>query len=517
MPTMNEFLGELERRRGVALKMGGEEKVQKQHDRGKLTCRERIDLLFDPGSFIEFGMLGQHAPFIPQMEGKHTPADGVVTGYGKINGRYVGVAAYDFTVLGGSIGHVGEMKVTRLREKVLKERIPIVWLIDSVGARVHEFSALAQMFAGTGHLFQEQVVMSGVVPQVCAVMGPGAAGTAYIPGLADWVIMVKGKSSLALGGPPLVKAVTGEEISEEDLGGAKIHTEVSGVADLAVEDDKTCIETIRRYLSYFPSHCQEKPPRIPNEDPIDRADEELLHVLPDNPRRAYDMHKVIDHIIDRESFLEVKPRFARNIITGFARMGGFSVGIVASQPMFLGGVLDNDASDKAARFINLCDAFNIPLLFLQDVPGFMVGSKTERVGLIRHGAKMLYAVSEATVPKVTVVVRKAYGAGYYVMCGKAFEPDMIFAWPTAEISLMGPEGMVNILARREHKDSTPEERDQMTEQIRAMINPFLSAELGQIDDVIDPRETRKKVIHALELTQNKTVERPWKKHGVVPV
>jgi acetyl-CoA carboxylase carboxyltransferase component len=331
--------------------------------------------------------------------------------------------------------------------------------------------------------------------------------------------MVKGRGSMALAGPHLTKAVTGEDVTQEELGGSKVHTRVSGVGDLEVDSDEDCIRAIKDYLSYFPSHCEEAPPQRAAADPVDRRDEELLDILPESPRKPYDMYDVIGHIVDDGEWFDLKPRFARTIITCLARMGGRPVGIVANQPRHLGGILENDSADKAARFINLCDAYGIPLLFLQDVPGFMVGTKVERAGIIRHGAKMLYAVSRATVPKVTVVVRKAYGAGYYVMCGRAYEPDLIVAWPSAEISVMGPEGAVNIIFRKqieaaEDPDAT---RAEMIEGIRRTIDPYIAAGNAMVDDIIDPRETRPVVCRALEMAATKRVERPWKKHGVMPV
>src|SRR4051812_11011546 len=516
-PPMRSLVEELEARRAKARLGGGDERIARQHQQDKLTARERLDLLIDPGTWTELGIHGR--PHFSQraMEGKEAPADGVVTGYGKVDGRLVAVAAYDFTVMAGSMGMTGEMKMARLREIALSKRIPLIWLLDSAGARIQE--AAGSLFAGSGHLFREEVVMSGVVPQVAALMGPCAAGTAYIPGLADFVPMVKGRGSMALAGPHLTKAVTGEDVTQEELGGSRVHTRVSGVGDLEVADDEECIAAIKEYLSFFPANCEEAPPRRESPDPVDRRDEELLDVLPDSPRKPYDMYDVIRRIVDDGAWFDLKPRFARTIITCLARMGGRPVGIVANQPKQLGGILENDSADKAARFINLCDAFGIPLLFLQDVPGFMVGTKVEAAGIIRHGAKMLYAVSRATVPKVTVVIRKAYGAGYYVMCGKAYEPDLIVAWPSAEISVMGPEGAVNIIFRKqiEAADDPDAARAEMIEGIRKTIDPYIAAGNALIDDVIDPRETRPTVIRALEMAQTKRVERPWKKHGVMPV
>src|SRR5436309_1558760 len=444
---MKPLVEDLHERREKAKLGGGEEKIALQHERGKLTARERIDLLVDPGTFVEIGIHGR--PHFSQrtMEGKEAPADGVITGWGEVDGRRCAIAAYDFTVMAGSMGMTGELKVARLRELALTKRFRFFWLLDSAGARIQE--AVGSLFAGSGHLFREEVVASGVIPQIAALMGPCAAGTAYIPGLADFVPMVKGRGSMALAGPHLVRAAVGEDVTQEQLGGSRVHCRKSGVGDLEVADDQECIERIRRYLSYMPQHNREAPPRRATADPIDRMDEELLDVLPDSNRKPYDMYDVIRRIVDDGEYFDLKPRFARTLITCFARMGGRPVGIVANQPRHLAGILENDSADKAARFINLCDAFNIPLLFLQDVPGFMVGTKVERAGIIRHGAKMLYAVSRATVPKVTVVIRKAYGAGYYVMCGKAYEPDLIVAWPSAEISVMGLEGAVNIIFRKQ--------------------------------------------------------------------
>src|SRR5438874_3022226 len=512
--SMKEKVEELERRRAEAKKMGGEARLARQKERGKLDARARIGLLLDNGSFREIGLLGTHLGKLDAE--KPSPADGVVCGTGMIGGRPACVAAYDFTVHGGSIGLVGERKVARLRELALRERVPLVWLIDSAGARLSadpEEAAWITSFADTGYLFREQVVMSGVVPLVAAMVGPGAAGTAYIPGLADFVPMVRGTSSLAIGGPYLVKSIVGEDVTEEALGGSKVHTEVSGVADLETANDTECLAAVRDYLSYFPSRAGEKPPRRTSSDPADRREEALLDVVPDNPRQAYDVHKVIAAIVDGGRLFEIKPRWARNIVTGLARIDGWPVGIVANNPMQAGGVLDVNAADKAARFVNLCDAFEIPLVFLQDVPGFMVGSKVEQQGIIRHGAKMLYAVASATVPKLTVVLRKAYGAGYYVMNGRAYEPDLLVAWPGAEISVMGAEGMVAIAANKE----TDEVKKQLAEAIRPLIDIERTAALGYVDDVIDPRETRPLLAHYLTLCQGKNVERPWRKREVAPV
>ena len=518
-PSMREAVEALAAKKDKFREMGGAERVQRQHDAGKLTARERVDMLFDPDTFVEHGLLAHHQSQSPQMQGKHTPADGVVCGVGKIEGRPAAVIAYDFTVMAGSMGMVTELKATRMRELALRERMPLVWLIDSAGARIQE--ATGSMFARTGDLFREQVIMSGVVPQVAAMMGPGAAGTAYIPGLADFVPMVKGNSNMALAGPHLVKAAVGEDVTAEEMGGSKVHCKISGVADLEVEDDAACIAAVRKYLSYFPSSNLEQPPVTVTEDPIDRRAEELYDIVPANPRQAYDVYKVVSAITDDGDFFPMKPDWARNVVTGFARMGGMPVGIVANQPKFLGGALDVNGADKAARFVWLCDAYEIPLLFLMDCPGFLVGSAVEKQGIIRHGAKMLFAVAEATVPKITVVMRKGYGAGYYVMNGRAYEPDLIVAWPTAEISVMGPEGAVNIIFRKQI-EALPEEdqaaaRNNMVAMIREQISPEIAAGWSFIDDLIDPAETRAIVCRALESSATKTVERPWRKHGVLPV
>jgi acetyl-CoA carboxylase carboxyltransferase component len=514
---LSELTAQLHERREKAKLGGGEEKIAKQHERGKLTARERMDLLVDEGTFVELGIHGR--PHFAQraMDGVEAPADGVVTGWGDVDGRATCIAAYDFTVMAGSMGMTGELKVTRLREMALQKRMPFIWLLDSAGARIQEASG--SLFAGSGHLFREEVEMSGVVPMVAAMMGPCAAGTAYIPALSDFVPMVSGQGAMALAGPHLTKAVTGEEISMEDLGGAKVHCRKSGVGDLEVADDEECIAAVRKYLSYFPANCDEKAPVTVSPDPVDRMSEKLMEIVPESSRQPYDMYEVIREIVDDGDWFDLKPKFAKNVITCLARFGGQPAGIVANQPKQLAGTLDNDSADKAARFINLCDAFNIPLVFLQDVPGFMVGSKVEHAGIIRHGAKMLYAVSRATVPKVTVVVRKAYGAGYYVMCGKAYEPDLIVAWPGAEISVMGAEGAVNIIGRSaiEASDDPEATKEAMLNAVRQQIDPYLSAGNALIDDIIDPRETRPTIARALRMASSKQVEKPRKRHGVMPV
>lgn len=507
--------------------MGGADRVERQHGKGKLDARGRIERLLDAGTFVELGLLATDRGQLESEWPRPSPADGVITGTGRVDGRLIAVAAYDFTVYGGSIGEVGEVKLTRLRELALRQRIPMVWLIDSAGARIHaessfgsaESSLQISRFADTGYLFREEVTMSGVIPLVAAMMGPGAAGTAYIPGLADFVPMVKGSSSMAIGGPYLVRSVVGEEVTEEDLGGSKVHTRVSGVADLECKSDEDCLAAIRTYLGFFPSHCENEPPRSAPVPPPEDAGEALLDVLPEASRQSYDMRDLLGLVVDGGALFELKPRWAPNITCALARIDGRAVGVVANNPKYSGGVLDVNASDKAARFINLCDAFNIPLCFFQDVPGFMVGSKVEQQGIIRHGAKMLYAVSSATVPKLTVIVRKAYGAGYYVMCGRGYEPDLIVAWPTAEISVMGPEGMVAIAANRmlQSAEDPAAMKAQLADALRPHIDPYRVAALGYVDDVIDPRETRDVLIRGLDLTEHKRVERPRRRREIQPV
>jgi len=512
-------VSELKAKRVKNRAMGGEDRIKKQHERGKLTVRERLDLLFDTDTFVEFGLLASQQPVRGgEADSDGTPADGVVTGHGLVEGRQVWVIAYDFTVMAGSMGAVGEQfKAARVRELALRYRKPIVWLLDSAGARIQE--AAGSTFAGTGYLFADQVVMSGVVPQVAAMLGPCSAGTAYIPGLADFVPMVKETSSMSLGGARLVKAATGEDVTDHDMGGSQVHCYESGVGDNEVADDRECIELVRKFLSYLPSSNTEPAPFRETDDPADRLVEGLEKIVPVSPRAAYDVRRVIKAVFDHESWLEIKPSWAKNLVIGFARAGGHPVGVVANQPMQKGGVLDSDAADKAARFIRMCDAFNVPLVYLMDVPGFIVGSQVEKEGIIRHGAKMLYATAEATVPKITVIMRKAYGAGYYVMCGKGYGPDVLVAWPLAEISVMGPEGAVNIIFNKQIEAAADPEatRAQMIESIRAQINPYLAAGWAMIDDVIDPAETRRVIIRGLEQASEKTVDRPWRKHGNIPV
>lgn len=503
----------LSKEKSQGREMGGKQAIAKQHTQGKLTVRERLDLLADPGSFLEFGVLADHTPSNLDLQGKFTPCDGVVTGTCLIEGRPVAVVAYDFTVVAGSMGEVGERKVERIRKLALENRIPLVWLLDSAGARIQEIAGAH--FAGTGGLFFEQVTLSGVVPQVAAVMGPTAAGSSYIAALADYTPMVAGIGSMTLAGPPLVKAAIGEEVTTEELGGSKVHCQISGCADGEFPNDASCIDAVRKYLSFLPSHSYDRPPirrqirglQLPISD-------EILNLLPNDPRKAYDMKKVIGLIADHGDFFEIKPEFAKNILTGFARIMGHPIGVVANQPSFMGGAIDVDAADKAARFLTICDAFQVPVLFLHDCPGFLVGSRVEKMGIIRHGAKMLHTVASLTVPKFSVVVRKSYGAGYYVMCGKGLNPDLIVGWPAAEISLMGAEGAVNIMMKNKND---PEGKAETITEYKAKIGGMISARLGHIDDLIDPRETRQVLYRALQFTSQKRPQKIRRKRGIIPV
>ncbi len=510
-----EKLEELRRR---ALGMGGEKPLARQKERGRLNVRERLALFFDKDTFFEIGLHADHSGISSELAGRHVPADGVVTGWGKVDGRIVYVMAYDFTVLAGTMGRTGEAKCAHIRELALRHRKPVVWLIDSAGARVQELGG--SFFSTTGYLFREQVTLSGVVPQVSVVLGPGAAGTAYIPALSDCVIMVKDQGTLALGGPLLVEAVLGEKVTEQDLGGSGVHLARSGVAHLEALDDASAMTLLRDYLGFFPSHSGEKPPVVKRTVPP-RGPDRLIEIIPTDSSAPFDMKEVVTILADEGRTLEMMPEFGRSLLTILTRIGGYPVGVVASQSLFLGGVLENDSSVKAARFITLCDAYGIPLLFLQDVPGFLIGSRVERSGIIRHGAKMLFAVSRATVPKVTIIVRKAYGAGYFVMCGRAYEPDYIAAWPTAEIALMGAEGAVNIMHANKFKDLPAAEaaalREGLENEYRSEVSAERAAALFGIDDIIDPRETAAKVALAIEMAWDKQVLRPDRKHGIFPV
>ena len=517
-PSLRSLVDDLHERREQARLGGGEEKIAQQHERDKLTARERLALLIDEGTFSELGIHGR--PHFSQraMEGREAPADGVITGYGKVDGRLVAVAAYDFTVMAGSMGMTGELKVSRLRELALGKRIPLIWLLDSAGARIQE--AAGSLFAGSGHLFREEVVMSGVVPQVAALHGPLRGRHGLHPGPGG--LRPDGQGP-RLDGPRRPAPHEGGHRRGRDPGGAGrlagAHARVGGGRPggglrRGVHPGH---QGLPRPLSPELRAAAAAGARPPTRSTA--ATRTCSTSSPTRPATPTTCTRSSGASSTTGEWFDLKPRWARTIITCLARMGGRPVGIVANQPRHLGGILENDSADKAARFINLCDAYGIPLLFLMDVPGFMVGTKVEQAGIIRHGAKMLYAVSRATVPKVTVIVRKAYGAGYYVMCGKAYEPDLIVAWPSAEISVMGPEGAVNIIFRKQIEASEDPDatRAEMIEGIRATIDPYIAAGNAMIDDVIDPRETRPTVIRALEMAETKRVARPQKKHGVMPV
>lgn len=507
---------DLLRQKEAIRRMGGEAEVAKQRAQGKLTARERLDYLLDPGSFEELGSLVHHTETSAEMKDRATPSDGVICGFGRISGRPVALISYDFTVMAGSMGMNGETKVGRFRRAAIDRKIPLVWLLDSAGARIQELAG--SQFAGSGSLFKEQVEMSGLIPQVAAVMGPTAAGTSYIAALADFVPIVQGIGTMALAGPALVKAAVGETVDIHELGGSKVHAQKSGVAHLECPDDRACLDAIKIYLSYLPGNFQEPLP-VPNpfhfgKQALKRSDE-IFSILPDSTRKGYDMRRLVRWLADENTFFELQPEWARNIVVGFARLGGIGVGVVANQPSMMGGALDLDAADKAAHFINLCNAFGVPLVFLHDCPGFWVGTKMEHQGIIRHGAKMLYAVSRLTVPKLSVVIRKSYGAGYYVMCGKGYDPDLIVAWPGAEISLMSAEGAANIVCKKE------EDKPRVTEEYRKLIGAERSAKEALIDDVIDPRDTATLLAEQLSVLLPKhnreRQQLATKKHGVSPV
>lgn len=515
---MRDLARDLARLKTDALGMGGEKLVARQHELGKLTVRERVGLLFDAGTFTEAGMLAQAAD-TPQTEGRRTWADGVITGTGKIEGRLAALIAYDFTVLAGSMGAHGERKAARMRELAVRHGYPVIYLLDSAGGRVNE---AVGAFGGTGDVFREMSQMSGVVPQVGAVLGHCSAGTGYVPALCDFVPMVKGTSSMALAGIHLVRAATGEELTEEEMGGSAVHSKISGVADREAADDAECLRLVRGYLSFMPSRYGDPLPVRPVSDPPQRRAERLYEIVPANLRRAYDMRRVIKEVVDDGEFFPIKPDWAKALITGFARFAGRPAGVVASQPMVRAGAISVDEADKAAKFINICDSFGIPLVFLVDVPGFVVGREVEHRGILRHGAKFLHNISCATVPKVTVILRKAYGAGYYVMGGRQYGADYIVGWPTAEISIMGPEGAVNILFRRqlaaaEQGAAREALRSDLIAKIRAQINPYLTAKQALIDDIIDPADTRLHIIRGLEISEHKRVPEPVRKRGVIPV
>jgi len=496
---------------------GGEKAIEKQHKKGKLTARERIVLLLDPNSFEELDMFKTHTCTDFDMQKKKILGDGVVTGYGSIDGRLVFLYAFDFTVFGGSLSKAVAEKIVKVQELAVKNGAPIIGINDSGGARIQEG---VDSLAGYTALFCNNILYSGVIPQISAVVGPCAGGAVYSPALTDFIFMVRESAYMFLTGPKIVKTVTHEDVSAGELGGAEVHTTKSGIAHLAYDTEKELFAGIRKLLRYIPQNNMEEPPVVANDDRPDRVDEELNYIAPENPNKPYDMLRVVRKILDKGEFFEIQPLFAPNVIIGFGELNGHSVGIVANQPKYLAGVLDSDASNKAARFVRFCDSFNIPIITLEDVPGFMPGTAQEFNGIIKHGAKLLYAYAEATVPKLTVITRKAYGGAYCVMNSKNLRGDISYAWPSAEIAVMGPEGASEIIFSREIRASdNPKEK--LAEKIKnyrdKFANPYVAASKGLIDEVIEPKITRYKLIKALEMLANKRDENPPKKHGNIPL
>ena len=484
---------------------------ERQHANGHMTARERIDMLLDKGTFNEMDKFVIHHCTDFGMDKNHIPGDGIVCGYGKIDGRLVYVYAYDFTVYGGTLSATGAQKIVKVQELALKNGAPVIALNDSGGARIQEGVG---SISGYASIFYQNTIASGVIPQISAILGPCAGGACYSPALTDFIFMVKEKSHMFITGPDVVKAVTHEEVDKEELGGAYTHSSKSGVTHFLCDTEEETLMSIRELLSFLPSNNMEDAPMIPCTDDIRRAEESLMTVIPDDPNMPYDIKNIIEPVVDNHYFFEVMPHFAKNIVVGFARLGGRSVGIVANQPAYLAGVLDIDASDKASRFIRFCDCFNIPIVTFEDVPGFLPGCTQEHNGIIRHGAKIVYAYAEATVPKITVITRKAYGGAYIVMNSKPIGADVNFSYPTAEIAVMGADGAVNILYRK----ATPEEKAKAVEEYKEKFsNPYRAAEQGYIDEIILPKDTRYKLIQALEMTQNKSQSNPPKKHGNMPL
>ena len=517
MPTSDERLEQLERMRSEALLGGGPVRIERQHTFGKLTARERLDLLLDPGSFVELDAFVTHRATGFGLDREHVLGDGVVTGHGTIEGRLVFVFSQDFTVFGGSLSEAYAEKICKVMDFAMKVGAPVVGLNDSGGARIQEGVA---SLGGYAEIFLRNVLASGVVPQVSVIMGPCAGGAVYSPAMTDFTIMVEGTSYMFVTGPNVVKTVTHEEVDSEFLGGATTHTTISGVAHLAAPDEATAMDHVRRLLGHLPQNNLGEPPRIASRDPVERRDAELDHVVPDDPQKPYDMHDVIRRVVDDAEFLEIQPGWAANILVGFARLGGRSVGIVAQQPAVLAGALDIDASIKAARFVRTCDCFNVPLVTFVDVPGFLPGVGQEHGGIIKHGAKLLYAYCEATVPKLTVITRKAYGGAYDVMSSKHIRGDMNFAWPTAQIAVMGAAGAVSIIFKDEiakATDPAAENRRLVAEYEAEFNNPYVAAARGYIDDVIVPSDTRPRLIRALEMLADKRDTNPAKKHGNIPL
>ncbi|MFW5971570.1 MAG: acyl-CoA carboxylase subunit beta [Desulfovermiculus sp.] len=508
---------ELRKRRKEAEKGGGQQQIEKQHEKGKYTARERLNKLFDPGTFQEIDVFVTHRSPEKGMAGSATPGDGVVTGYGSIAGRLVYAFAQDFTVMGGSLGEMHASKICKVQDMAMQMGAPIIGINDSGGARIQEGVAA---LSGYGNIFYRNTQASGVIPQISIIMGPCAGGAVYSPALTDFVFMVDQTSKMFITGPQVIKAVTGEEVSAEELGGAKTQNEVSGVAHFLAWNEEECFQQVRALLSYLPANNVDDPPDVEMADNLDRICPGLDTIMPDHPNKAYDMLELASEIVDQGSLFQVQASYAPNILTMFARLGGKSIGIIANQPKALAGCLDINASDKGARFIRFCDAFNIPVLTLMDIPGFLPGTHQEFGGIIRHGAKMLYAYSEATVPKVTLVVRKGYGGGYIAMCSKELGADLVFAWPTAEIAVMGPEGAANIIFAREIKAAEDPEKVRQTkidEYRQEFANPYRAGSFGYVQDVIEPSQSRLVLISAFEMLSTKHVQSPAKKHGNIPL
>ena len=510
---MKDIVQELERRREVARLGGGQARIDRQHEKGKLTARERIDLLLDEGSFEEYGMYVEHRCTDFGMADNKIPGDGVVTGWGTVNGRAVYVFAKDFTVFGGSLSETHAAKINKIQDMALRNRAPLIGLFDAGGARIQEGVA---SLAGFGEVFWRNVQASGVIPQISVIMGPCAGGDVYSPALTDFIFMVKDSSYMFVTGPDVVKTVTNETVTAEELGGASVHCAKSSVADKAYDNDVETLIQVRRFIDFLPSNNTSEPPQFPTRDKGNRIERSLDTLVPDNPNTPYDMRELIEKVADEGDFFELQPDFAQNILIGFGRIEGRTVGFVANQPMVLAGVLDSDASRKAGRFVRFCDCFNIPIVTFVDVPGFLPGTAQEYGGLIKHGAKLLFAYSEATVPLITVITRKAYGGAYLVMSSKHVRGDVNYAWPSAEVAVMGPKGATEILFRSELDD-----QDRIAARIKdyedRFANPFVSAERGFIDEVIRPRATRARIARALNMLRSKTDERPWKKHTNIPL
>jgi acetyl-CoA carboxylase carboxyltransferase component len=517
MKTTRQKLEELRRLKAQAVQGGGTKRIDAQHRKGKLTARERLDLLLDPGSFQELDMFALHRATDFGLAEQKILGDGVVTGYGKIDGRLVYVFSQDFTVFGGSLSEAHAEKICKVMDLAMKNGAPVIGLNDSGGARIQEGVVSLGAYAD---IFLRNTLASGVIPQISAIMGPCAGGAVYSPAITDFIVMVEGTSHMFVTGPNVLKTVTHEDVTFEELGGAGVHNSTSGVAHFAVPNEAECLRLIRTLLSYLPTNNVDEPPAYATTDPINRADEALDDIIPDNPNRPYDMKEIIRRVVDTGSFFEVHEQFARNIIVGFARLNGRSVGIVAQQPGVLAGVLDINSSDKAARFVRFCDCFNIPLVTFEDVPGFLPGVGQEHGGIIRHGAKLLYAYCEATVPKVTVITRKAYGGAYDVMSSKHVRGDINYAWPTAEIAVMGVDGAVNIIFKDEIEqapDPQAKRQELVDDYLEKFANPYVAAARGYVDEVIEPRHTRQKLIVALDMLKNKRDTNPPKKHGNIPL